>query len=299
MMEEVIAVDEVVDETARRARSGDQAALAQLYQQLRPVMRACIARQRGGLPAQAEWQDLEQEGYLVLADVVSEWKCAGPFQAWFWRVFPWRLRRSLRRLWPLNQEACGPDELTALAEQRQARRDGHGPDLTDVVFCRQLLRLLPSPYRSVIYWRFYEGLTFAEIEELHGVVATTAHGRCQRALRFLRAHANGHRVSRADGLGPVPATPIRAGSDSWEALAALVSLLWGLAEEGQLLPAATIVCRRLGISQRRYERLLRRLRGLGCLEAARGVSFASRQGRRLRLACSREEALRRLAGLAQ
>jgi hypothetical protein len=168
-----------------------------------------------------------------------------------------------------------------------ARLGPDAPDPSERVFCHDLLRALPAPYRRLLWWRFVEGLSFREIEQQHGLPAASARLACERALAHLRALARGEK--------PPPLRGIRRRPDTGLDLPALAAGLWALADDKGLLPTAPAAALSLGMSARAYETLIARLRATGCIVHARGVAFASRRGRRWRLAVDLAEAQRRLA----
>lgn len=193
--------DARIDALARQSQRGDQEALAELYALFRPA----IAQAVGHLRASPDRCDLEQQAYLILAELVRRWPGEGPFAAWFRRGFPWALRRYARR-WDSPGRFLPHEELLRQAEASQARRDlSFATDPTDKVFCRQLLGLLPPAYRQVLVWHYYAGLSFAQIEARCGLPSSTAHSRLKRALRYLRRWALGQadlrpRANRRPGL---------------------------------------------------------------------------------------------------
>ena len=131
-----------------------------------------------------------------------------------------------------------------------------------------------------------DDLPYREIERRHAVPAATAQARCERALAFLRATARGQPVAAL----PRTESRSRFATDARGA----VTTLWALAEaDGGLLPTAARATAILGLGRRSYDALVARLESAGCLGGAK-VSFASRQGRRRRVAVSLQEALRRL-----
>ncbi len=278
-----------LDELAQRARAGDRLALAELFAALRPHLQPLLRRyDRRGAEGPLEPQDLAQQAYLIVADLACSWQGRGPFLAWCLHVFPLALlayRRSLLRWDGPVVESLPPVEMAALLEEQATAAE---PDLCDVVYCRQLLATLSPAHRRLLRWRYGDGLTYREIERLHGIAASTARAHCERALVFLRATARG------EAPPPLPTTIPRTGRapDAGVALA----LLWSLAGADGLLPPAPEAAAALGLGRRAYEGLIARLRETGCLGRAGGVAFASHHGRRWRLAVDLAEARRRIGG---
>jgi RNA polymerase sigma factor (sigma-70 family) len=279
---------EELDALAMRAQGGETAALGVLWEAAQPIMAPVLRRYAfRGREGPLEAADLAQQGFVILAELVADWQGRGPFVAWLRRLFPLaiiRYRRSLLHWDGPTVESLPHAELATLLESGAAAE----PDPFDTVLCRQLLAELPPPYRSLILWRFVHGLPYREIERLHGVPAATAQVRCERALAYLRDKAEGR-----------PATPLRRVKTPLPRPSpdakTVVRKLWALATTGDgLLPAAGEAAAALGLGRRAYDDLVARLEAAGCLAAA-SVSFASRKGRRRRLAVARDEALRRLA----
>lgn len=278
-----------VDELAARARGGDRDALGRLYEELRPATESLLRRyRRAGAEGPLEPADLSQQAYLILADLARSWQGRGPFIAWFRRLFPLAILSYRRQMlcWdgpPVESMASA--DLAELLDAQGAQATG--PDLCDVVYCRQLLALLPPPYRRLVYWRFVDGLTYRDIERLHGVPAATAQLRCERALAFLRAEARG------EGPRPLPQRE-RSGEREGPPWPLLLPRLWALADSRGLLPPAGEACASLGLGRRAYDDALARLRESGCLGKAAGATFASHHGRRWRVLVDLAEARRRL-----
>ncbi|MHB1414479.1 MAG: RNA polymerase sigma factor, partial [Chloroflexota bacterium] len=182
---------EGLDELAVRAKEGDKAALAALYDHLRPAMARTVGRCRGATGwGLLEGEDLLQEGYLILSDLVRRWPGQGQFGAWFNCLFPLGIvdyRRGRLQWDGPAVESLPQAELVDLVESQAAGSVTEDP--TDPLLCRELLALLPEGHRQVLCWRYFDGLTFREIERVHGLAAASAQRRCAQALTFLRARA--------------------------------------------------------------------------------------------------------------
>ena len=280
-----------LDELARRAKAGEPTALGDLWLALRPLLALHLRPYRcRGPEGPLEPADLEQQAFLLLAEMVRSWPGQGQFAAWCQRIFPLRLLDYRRAVLHFDErlvfQSLPPAELAQLAEQVLGPVEA--PDPADVVCCRQLLSLLPAGHRRLLGWRFRDCLTFREIERLHGLPAASAQVECARAIVYLRAVAEGERPPLLRPLRP----PNRRTTLDF---AAAARRLWELADPAGILPPARQAAQALGLGARAYQTLVARLREAGCLGPAAGASFASHRGHRWRVVVDASEAARRLA----
>src|SRR3954469_3496897 len=86
--------DATPDALALHFQAGDEAALADLYQSVLPVLRATVWRTaRRGLPPTLQVGDLQQQSWLILAELPRRWepRAGVPFAAYLAVTFPWAL----------------------------------------------------------------------------------------------------------------------------------------------------------------------------------------------------------------
>jgi RNA polymerase sigma factor (sigma-70 family) len=162
-----------------RVRSGDPAAFDQLVRRhLRPAVR--LASRLLGDDDAAE--DVVQESFLKVLEVVDTFDATRPFAPWFYRIVANRcsnIRRSRSRrptesLSPtLESEAPGPDRE---AERRSLRRR-----------LRAALDGLPDRQREVLLLYDVEGFTGPEIAETLEISAGTVRWHLHQARAAMRA----------------------------------------------------------------------------------------------------------------
>ncbi len=91
-----------IDALARAGRT-DAAARNELYGALAFKIARFLAPYRGRAGAAGEFADLEQEAFVIFADLVADWSGGGTFARYFLGYFPWRLRHAVEaheRRWP-------------------------------------------------------------------------------------------------------------------------------------------------------------------------------------------------------
>ncbi len=188
------AVDPV-DALARRFQAGDAHALDALYRAVEQLLQAHIRRScRRGLPPALEPDDLLQQSWLILADLVRHWQPREgiPFTAYLQRVFPWALARYLRRQspsWRSQRHAVysWPHEQVVA---RMATLPAHD-DATweDRLLSLQLLGRLSPLARAALWLHAVERRSFRDVARLLGIPRTTAYDLYRRAVAAARASA--------------------------------------------------------------------------------------------------------------
>ncbi len=283
-----------LDALACRAKEGDRAALALLFDETAELRQRIMQRQSRRRQGWLDNEDLQQQGYLILAAIVEGWRRRGPFLPWLLKLYPLALlqyrRRCLRWHEGRHQSLDSPQWRAQLERKYDAVLASGDPAgaLLDTVLCQQLLAELPVAHRRLLRWRYGDCLSYRQIELQHGVAAATAQLHCRKALAWLRARASGQ-------TGP-PLPPLhRRPAGNTYALRGVLCRLWQLAADGDgLLPPAGSGATALGLGRRQYDLLLAQLSACGCLAYARGVTFHSHLGRRRQTMVDCEEAWRRL-----
>ena len=149
--------------TVDRARTGDQTALADIYDWYMPrIYRYAMARL--GNPAEAE--DLTQEVLLKMLGAIGDfrWKDV-PFSSWLFRIAHNQIATHFRR----NAQRGGP--VAALSEDMVDFRDGPATAVEAMLTLeevRQATETLPEAQRDVIVLRFAVGLTITETAKALG-----------------------------------------------------------------------------------------------------------------------------------
>jgi RNA polymerase sigma-70 factor (ECF subfamily) len=148
---------EVERETVDRARTGDQAALADLYDWYMPrVYRYALAR----LGNVAEAEDATEEVFLKMLGAIGgfRWRDV-PFSSWLFRIAHNQCATHYRRL----AQRGGPH--AELSPDLIDWRDGPAAEVEQMVTMEEVRRAtaqLPDAQREVIVMRFAVGLSIAE-----------------------------------------------------------------------------------------------------------------------------------------
>jgi RNA polymerase sigma factor (sigma-70 family) len=181
------AVDAWLSRLAVRAQSGDRSARNTIFEVLRPrfapifwrIRMSPIWREREG----RSWlfEDLEQEAFLVVCDLIEEWHGGeNGFVGYLFSRLPWRLRDVLRT-WAIPSKHESPSLPIGL----------HADDATDLVEIRVVLESvferLPPELAEVLRMRVFGGLRDKEIAARLDVDVRTIRRRRIAAYRRARA----------------------------------------------------------------------------------------------------------------
>ncbi len=176
--------------TVDRARSGDQAALADIYDWYMPrIYRYTVAR--CGNTAEAE--DLTEEVFLKMLGAISDFRWRDvPFSSWMFRiahnVVASHFRRAAQRGGttaeiPEDLADAKPDMALAVEEQ------------ITIEEVRRATALLPDAQREVIELRFAVGLSIADtakaLGKREGNVKALQHKAVGKLQKLLIPHTNG------------------------------------------------------------------------------------------------------------
>lgn len=180
-------VDVWLAHLARQAQHGDVNARNRIYEVLQPrltpiflkIRSSSLWREREG----RSWtfDDLEQEAFLIVCDLIAEWTGAERgIVGFIFSRLPWRLRDVLRR-WSVVAKYERPtlpvglpaDDATDLAEVRV---------VLEGIFAR-----LPAEAAEVLHLRAIEGLRNEGIAERLGVTVRTVIRRRHAAYRLAKA----------------------------------------------------------------------------------------------------------------
>jgi RNA polymerase sigma factor (sigma-70 family) len=232
---------------AARYRAGDSSALEPLYQRLTPAIAAVLARYRSPtLSTALTARDLEQQSWVILAEIARRWRPGGSFLAYFLRSFPREMRRyvqrasSSRRTRSVELRTIPHDDVI-LALDRTAARD---PEPEDSLWCQETLGPLPPEERMAVALRVLGGWDFAAIGEALQVSRASAHRLVQRALAALPEAIAAPRPSSPGATASSSRRAERAGGgDAAADLVRLVELLHTLAAPDGTLPGR----RRIGL----------------------------------------------------
>lgn len=180
---------------ARRFQRGDREALAPLYHAVRPVLRAALHRgARRGLPEALQAVDLDQQSWLILAELTRRWepRPGVAFSAYLGRTFPWALARYLRAQSPARrarhcQVYAQPHDRVVAALDSASDTDGREWD--DSLYCAELLDTLDPRARAALWLHAVERRSFTDVARLLGVPRATAYDLYRRALASARRAA--------------------------------------------------------------------------------------------------------------
>lgn len=247
-------------------QAGDRGALPALYEAVRPLIAAALARYRerpGALPAALETSDLAQESWLILADLALRWQPSGGSFAAYLRVsLPWALARYVRRNSP-SRRAKGVVVLGAerpeVQEQLDACASDDGRAWPEELAWGEWLEPLTERERAVLWLHLAEQQPFTVVARALGLSRPSAYRLYRRALRRVQGatvRIGGRRVL----LDPASLNLERDG-----ALPRLVRALHEGAHRDGQLPGRTWLVRRTGLSEHHIARLLRLLVEAGCV----------------------------------
>lgn len=231
-------------------QAGDRQVLGELFQAVEPLIGMVVRQIAGqGLPSALDVEDLEQETWLLLAELAGRWQPElGAFSSYVVGAMPWALGRYVRHHSPRHRAASvqvlavADQELERLAEERAVAMV---PDAESDLACAELLAPLPSLERRVVALRVVEQRPFDVIAAELGAAATTVRRAYERGVARLRG-------SRP-GVEPL---------DDLERL--VLALHRGASSSGQL-PGRAWACGEAHLSQGRYARLMQYLLSAGCI----------------------------------
>ncbi len=154
---------EVERATVDRARSGDQAALADLYDWYMPrVYRYAVAR----VGNVAEAEDLTEEVFLKVLGAICDFRWQEvPFSSWLFRIAHNHVATHYRR----TAQRGGP--TAELSEEMVDWRQGPAAAVEEKITHEEVRRAtqhLPDAQREVIELRFAVGLSIAETAKALG-----------------------------------------------------------------------------------------------------------------------------------
>ena len=159
--------------TLERARRGDMAAFAAIYQRFGS---ACYNLALRVLGERAAAEDIVQEVFLKMFDSLGGFRGDAPFGAWLKRLTANATIDVLRR-----QQRFGDEDAETLFETHP----DVDADLESRVDAWSLLMRLPARARAVVVLHELEGYTHKEISELFGHSESYSKSILSRALQRL------------------------------------------------------------------------------------------------------------------
>jgi RNA polymerase sigma factor (sigma-70 family) len=244
----------VIDALARAYRDGDRGALAELHAALRPIIQSSVARtfQLGPLPGPLESRDLDQQSWILLAELTARWDPdQAPFLPYVHGAFPWALRRYLRSQSSDRRSARTrviSTEHAELFSRADAQTGVDGRDWDNRLMCDEVLTELTAEHQQALQLHFAERRRPAEVASVMGLPLEDVEPLVKRAVRAARAVASGRHPpdQRAD-------------------LRLLVEALHAGAGRKGRLPGRAWVCAETGLSELRFARLMRLLVSTECI----------------------------------
>ncbi|MFN0071875.1 MAG: hypothetical protein ACKVVP_10355 [Chloroflexota bacterium] len=243
-----------IDTLARAYRAGERTVLATLHAALRPIIQSSIARafQLGPLPGPLESRDLDQQSWILLADLTGRWDPdQAPFLPYVHGAFPWALRRYLRSQSADRRSArirVISTEHAELFSQADAQTGVDGRDWDTHLMCDEVLTELTPEHQRVLRLHFAERRRPAEMAAAMELPLEDVEPLVKRAVRAARAVAGG-----------------RHAPDMQADLRLLVEALHAGAGKRGRLPGRAWVCTETGLSELRFARLIRLLVSADCI----------------------------------
>jgi RNA polymerase sigma factor (sigma-70 family) len=177
-------IDRKLGHIAIEARRSPQA-LAALYWAFLPrldhwVFRATHSCFRPSADPAIEPEDIEQEAFVVFADLVLAWGGEMSLSAYLIRYFPWRLSDAIRCM--SNRR---PRPRRASVSAADLGDGSHGADEA-LALLESLAAQLPRRQGELLLLRFRDRLTWFEVAHRLGVDVRTAHREWSRLKPLLR-----------------------------------------------------------------------------------------------------------------
>jgi len=165
----------------------DNTAFVELLQRWeQPILRLC-ARMTGD-PHRAE--DLKQETFVRVFARRKEFRPAGKFSTWLWRIALNLCYDELRRRQRHGECPLEIDQVDAGPVAREFASEEPAPDFSlaaqeETELVRQALLRLPENQRAAVVLRYCEGLKLREIADVLEIPETTASSRIAVGLAQL------------------------------------------------------------------------------------------------------------------
>ncbi|HEY8446760.1 MAG TPA: sigma-70 family RNA polymerase sigma factor [Thermomicrobiales bacterium] len=178
-------VDAALTVAAISAQRGDIAARNALYFALEPkigrIVRRCAARLRCRPGALIEPDDIAQEAFVLLADLIARWPGHGSFVAYFLVAFPRELHHAARRsLRGLSLNVPEDEAKTSLSVEDESA------NAETIALVEDLIARLDRFDREILVRRGRDGDSFTAIARDLGVSRRTVHRRWSRLRSELR-----------------------------------------------------------------------------------------------------------------
>lgn len=172
-------LDHILGDAAFAALAGDAIARDALFAAFRPRLGWSIRRCQLIWSGQSnrfvedaiEPNDIDQEAYLVFAELIADWTPGGSFSAYVLGQFPWRMNRVLRR-WRRQR---GPRAVRSIARVIDERSPIEQAELT--VLVDALAARLDPTDADLLRRRVLDDASFDDIAKRAGISRRTLHRR--------------------------------------------------------------------------------------------------------------------------
>lgn len=164
---------------ARQAQQGDQAAFLELYNL---YLQKVYNRVRSKVPLQHA-EDVTQDIFIAVIRSLDHFQHHSRFSTWLYTIVNRQIADFYRQR--DRQEATPPVSLEQIESFVPAPSNQHERG-DEWALLQQALYKLPAHYQDVIFLRFADGLTFAEIAEQRGQSLEAVKSLYRRAIQALR-----------------------------------------------------------------------------------------------------------------
>ncbi|MHC4066209.1 MAG: RNA polymerase sigma factor [Planctomycetota bacterium] len=180
--------------TLAQFRAGDITGLSTIFKLYGPRVYRLAGKILGN---QADAEDATQEVFIRAFEQAHGFQGRSSLFTWLYRL---AVRHCLNKI--KQRKRAESRELATLAPPQGASEDEAGSPLENLSdqeeseVLRQVLQLLPAPYRACLVLREIEELTYAQIAGLLEIPVGTVMSRLARARRVLRANFQRARETR-------------------------------------------------------------------------------------------------------
>ena len=185
-----------MNELVRAARSGSQRAVSELIDRLSPIRKSLI-NQYSGLDS----DDLDQELTLVLLDCINSYdEDMAAFSYYVKMMSYYYCLDKAKSQVVLSLDIPAGDEKSSLVELlvSDENTEKSALELRDRDLINQIIKVLSTTERRVLYLLYYKGLNLSEIGGYMGYSTTHAGRIRDKALRSLRRECKKRGYNKED-----------------------------------------------------------------------------------------------------
>lgn len=234
---------------ALRYQGGEWEALKLLHGRLEVAILAILLHDRAlQLPSAMTLEELEEQSWIVLAELAQRWRPGVSFLGYFFRTFPGAIASYARRAQAAGRTEVAESGPAKLAVEAPVLSGAEGPEGP---FWATDLASLPELEGQIVLLRAFEGQDMEGISRQVGVPVGTAYKLYERA----RGRLEGRRRS-PEGRGSI-------------AMRRLVQALHIAASPDGRLPARDWAMGAAGLKRLEYDKLMGRLEGAGAIRDRR------------------------------